>query len=136
MVGVNTAVAGFGLGLAVPINATTRAIVSALMREGRVRRAYVGIAGGPRPLPPRVAGALGRDAGIEVVEVVPESPAERAGLRAEDLIVDVDGVPVADVGDLQRLMGPDRIGRPVELGVVRDGGRQALALTPVELPAA
>ena len=136
VVGVNTAVAGFGLGLAVPINATTRAIVAALMREGRVRRAYVGIAGGPRPLPPRVAGALGREAGIEVVEVVADSPAERAGLRAEDLIVDVDGVPVADVGDLQRLMGPDRIGRPVELGVVRDGGRQALALTPVELPAA
>jgi S1-C subfamily serine protease len=134
VVGVNTAVAGFGLGLAVPINATTRAIVGALMREGRVRRAYVGIAGGPRPLPPRVASSLDRDAGIEVVEVVPGSPAERAGLRAEDLIVDVDGTPVADVGDLQRLMGPDRIGRSVELGVVRDGARRALGLTPVELP--
>ncbi len=136
VVGVNTAVAGFGLGLAVPINATTRQIVAALMREGRVRRAYVGIAGGPRPLPPRVASALGRDAGIEVVEVVPGSPAERAGLRAEDLIVDVDGTAVADVGDLQRLMGPDRIGRPVELGVVREGARQSLGLTPVELPPA
>jgi S1-C subfamily serine protease len=135
VVGVNTAVAGFGLGLAVPINATTRAIVGALMREGRVRRAYVGIAGGPRPLPPRVATALAREAGIEVVEVVAGSPAERAGLRPEDLIVDVDGVPVADVGDLQRLMGPERIGRPVELGVVRDGARRALAVTPVELSA-
>ena len=136
VVGVNTAVAGFGLGLAVPINATTRQIVAALMREGRVRRAYVGIAGGPRPLPPRVASELGRDAGIEVVEVVPGSPAERAGLRAEDLIVDVDGTAVADVGDLQRLMGPDRIGRPVELGVVREGARRSLGLTPVELPPA
>lgn len=136
VVGVNTAVAGFGLGLAVPINATTRAIVAALMREGRVRRAYVGIAGGSRPLPPRVAAALGREAGVEVVEVVAGSPAERAGLRAEDLIVDVDGDSVADVGDLQRLMGPDRIGRALELGVVRDGARRALALTPAELPSA
>jgi S1-C subfamily serine protease len=136
VVGVNTAVAGFGLGLAVPVNATTRAIVGALMRDGRVRRAYVGIAGGPRPLPPRAVSDLGREAAIEVVEVVSGSPAERAGLRPEDLIVDVDGVPVADVGDLQRLMGPDRIGRRVELGVVRDGTRRSLALTPVELPPA
>jgi S1-C subfamily serine protease len=134
VVGVNTAVAGFGLGLAVPINATTRAIVGALMREGRVRRAYVGIAGGPRPLPPRVASSLGRETGIEVVEVMPGSPAERSGLRAEDLIVDVAGTPVADVGDLQRLMGPDCIGVEVELGVVRDGARRPLGLTPVELP--
>ncbi len=136
VVGVNTAVAGVGLGLAVPVNATTRAIVAALMREGRVRRAYVGIAGGPRPLPPRVAAALGREAGIEVVEVVPGSPAERAGLRPEDLIVDVDGVAVADVGDLQRLMGPERIGRRVELGVVREGARRPMSLEPVELPSA
>ena len=55
VVGINTAVAGVGLGLAVPINATTRRIVSALMRDGRVRRAWIGIAGGARPLPPRVA---------------------------------------------------------------------------------
>ncbi len=103
------------------------------MREGRVRRAYVGIAGGPRPLPPRAASELGREAGIEVVEVVPGSPAERSGLRPEDLIVDVDGVAVADVGDLQRLMGPERIGRTVELGVVRDGARRPLAIVPVEL---
>ena len=81
MVGVNTAVAGIGLGLAVPINATTRGIIAQLMSEGRVRRAYVGIAGGPRPLPPRVAAELGREAAIEVVEVVPDSPASAAGLR-------------------------------------------------------
>ncbi len=86
MVGVNTAVAGVGLGLAVPINATTRRIIAALMREGRFRRAFVGIAGGRRALPPRVARPLGRDAGLEVVEVVPGSPAAKAGLRREDLV--------------------------------------------------
>lgn len=133
VIGINTAVAGVGLGLAVPVNATTRAIVAALMSEGRVRRAYVGIAGGTRPLPPRAAAELGREAGIEVVEVVAGSPAERAGLRPEDLIVDVGGIPVEDVGDLQRLMGADRIGRPVEMTVLRDGRRTAVTMVPVEL---
>ena len=75
VVGINTAVAGVGLGLAVPVNATTRRIVSALMRDGRVRRAWIGIAGGARPLPPRVAATLGRDRAIEVVEVIQGSPA-------------------------------------------------------------
>ena len=133
LVGVNTAVAGVGLGLAVPVNATTRGIIAALMGEGRVRRAYVGIAGGPRPLPPRVATELGRDRAIEVVEVVTGSPADRAGLRAEDLIVSVDGADVSDVGDLQRLMTAERIGREVALGVVRGGTRTTLPITPVEL---
>src|SRR6266446_4039622 len=82
VVGINTAVAGVGLGLAVPINATTRKIVGALMSEGRFRRAYIGIAGGSRPLPPRLAATLERQTGIEVVQVVEGSPADRAGLRA------------------------------------------------------
>ena len=112
---------------------TTRDIIGALMSEGRVRRAYVGIAGGPRPLPPRVASELGREAAIEVVEVVPGSPAAEAGLRAEDLIVSVDGREVRDVGDLQRLMVADRIGRPVDLGLVREGRSLVLPITPVEL---
>src|SRR3954465_1419233 len=86
VVGINTAVAGVGLGLAVPINDATRTIISTLMKDGKVRRAYLGIVGGSRPLPPRVAGRLGRQKGIEVVEVVAGSPAARAGLRAEDLI--------------------------------------------------
>src|SRR5436309_14834274 len=94
VVGINTAVAGVGLGLAVPINATTRTIVGALMSEGRFRRAYIGIAGDSRPLPPRLASALGRKRGVEVVQVVEGSPADRAGLRPEDLIVEVGGSPV------------------------------------------
>jgi S1-C subfamily serine protease len=133
VVGVNTAVAGIGLGLAVPINAATRKIISALMKEGRVRRAYIGIVGGSRPLPPRIAKRLERDKGIEVVEVVSGSPAAGAGLRAEDLIVAVDGEPMGDVGDLQRLMVAERIGLGVEVDVVRDGSLLKLDLIPREL---
>jgi S1-C subfamily serine protease len=133
MVGVNTAVAGIGLGLAVPINATTRRIIAALMREGRFRRAFLGIAGGSRPLPPRVAQVVGRTAGVEVVQVVDGSPAAKAGIRNEDLIIDVDGVPVADAGDLQRLMVGERIGRPLTVRTFRGGDLLELTVVPVEL---
>src|SRR3954469_5257505 len=133
VVGVNTAVAGVGLGLAVPVNAATRRIVSALMRDGRVRRAYLGIAGGSPPPPPRAASRLGRDGAIEVVEVVEGSPAERAGLRAEDLIVGLDGAPLRDVGDLQRLMTDDAIGRELRLDIVRGGDARRLVAVPTEL---
>jgi serine protease Do len=135
VVGVNTAVAGIGLGLAVPINDATRKIISALMKEGRVRRAYIGIVGGSRPLPPKIAARLGRDKGIEVVEVVSGSPAARAGLRGEDLIVEVDGEPMGDVGDLQRLMVAERIGQGVVVTVVRNGDSLTLELIPRELEA-
>jgi S1-C subfamily serine protease len=133
VVGINTAVAGIGLGLAVPINDATRRIISSLMKEGRVRRAYIGIVGGSRPLPPRIATRMGREKGIEVVEVVTGSPAGRAGLRGEDLIVAVDGEPMGDVGDLQRLMVAERIGQVIEVEVVREGALIRLDLTPREL---
>jgi len=138
VVGINTAVVGpgvgQGLGLAVPVNATTRAIMSALMQEGCVRRAYLGIAGGSRPLPPRAASATGRERGIEVLTIVEGSPAARAGLRPDDLILGVDGSPVANVGDLQRLMTGDRIGRAVPVQVFRQGRVETVDVTPVELP--
>jgi serine protease Do len=133
VVGINTAVAGIGLGLAVPINDATGKIISALMKEGRVRRAYIGIVGGSRPLPPKISSRLGRDEGIEIVEVVGGSPAARAGLRAEDLIVAVDGEPMEDVGDLQRLMVAERIGQGIQVDVFRDGGFLKLDLIPREL---
>jgi S1-C subfamily serine protease len=135
VVGVNTAVAGVGLGLAVPINAATRKIIATLMTEGRVRRAYVGIAGGPRPLPPRARKELGVEAGVEVIEVVPDSPADRAGIRAEDLIVELDGVQIEDVNTLQRLMGAELIGKGVPVSVVRGSRIVELELRPVELGA-
>jgi S1-C subfamily serine protease len=133
VVGVNTAVAGIGLGLAVPVNAVTRQIIAALMREGRFRRAYIGIGGGPRPLPPRIAGRLGRRSGVEVVDVAESSPAARAGIRPEDLLVALDGTPVTGVGELQRLMTEELIGTPVDVLVVREGRELVLRLVPDEL---
>src|SRR5437764_1410037 len=133
VVGINTAVAGVGLGLAVPVNAATRKIVGALMSDGRFRRAYLGIAGGPRPLPPRFASTLGRRECVEVVNVVEGSPAAGAGLRPEDLVVEVDGVAVQTVDDLQRLMVGELIGHSVALTVVRGDRTLRLELVPVEL---
>jgi S1-C subfamily serine protease len=133
VVGINTAVAGVGLGLAVPINAATRQIVGALMRHGRVRRAYLGIAGGPRPLPPSARAQLGRASGVEIVEVPAGSPAERAGLRAEDLVVELDGHPVERVDDVQRLMTEATIGRTLSIRALRGDRTLELSVKPVEL---
>src|SRR6267378_3257264 len=133
VVGINTAVAGIGLGLAVPINATTRRIIAALMTEGRFRRAYLGLAGGPRPLPPRLSRKLGRRSGVEVVQVVEGGPADRAGMRAEDLIVELDGTPIEGMDELQRVVVGETIGRAVHAKVVRGGRERELELVPTEL---
>jgi S1-C subfamily serine protease len=133
LVGINTAVAGVGLGLAVPINDTTRHIVAALMSEGRFRRAYIGIAGGSRPLPPKLAASLQRKTAIEVVEIVERSPAAAAGFRPEDLIVAANGTPLQGVDDLQRLMTSDAIGREIPMTVVRSGEELSLDVVPAEL---
>ena len=135
VVGINTALAGVGLGLAVPINAATRRIVSELTTTGRVRRAFVGIAGGDRPLPPAVRLKVGRPSGVEVIGVDPDGPAATAGVRPEDLIVSVDGRPVERMDDLLRLMGGDAVGVPVTLGIVRAGRSIEIALVPAELAA-
>ena len=133
VVGVNTAVAGVGLGLAVPINPATRKIIGSLMSDGRVRRAYLGIAGGVRPLPPHAAAERGVGTCVEVVEVVEDSPAARGGLRPEDLLVELDGQTVTDVGDLQRMMVAELIGARVEAVVIRAGRTLRLGLIPEEL---
>jgi S1-C subfamily serine protease len=133
LVGVNTAVAGMGLGLAVPINNTTQAILAALMRNGRVRRAFLGIAGGNRQLAPAVAQRIGRKAGVEIQEVVAGSPAAAANLRSGDIIVEVDGTSVSRAGDLQRLMVEGRIGSKIAVQVLRNDHLVTLEVVPVEL---
>jgi S1-C subfamily serine protease len=133
VVGINTAVAGIGLGLAVPIDGTTRPLLAALLRDGRVRRAYLGVVGGTRPLPGPLAASLGRGRGLEVVQLLGASPAAQAGVRPGDLIVELDGTPVEGVGDLQRLLVGELVGRRVELRVARAGRMVAMPVTPSEL---
>jgi S1-C subfamily serine protease len=136
VVGINTAVAGLGVGLAVPVNATTRRIISALMRHGRVRRAYLGLVSAPAPLPAVLAERVGRTTGLRVVEVVGGGPADRAGLRAGDLLVSAGGNPVSAAQDLQRLMFADAIGHPMAITVMRNGALVDVIAEPAELVAA
>ncbi len=136
VVGINTAVAGLGVGLAVPVNATTRRIISALMRHGRVRRAYLGLVSAPAPLPAVLAERVGRATGLRVVEVVSGGPAARAGLRAGDLLVSAGGNPVSTAQDLQRLMFAEAIGHPLAITVMRNGALVDVIAEPSELVAA
>ena len=136
VIGINTAVAGIGLGLAVPINEATRRVIGALMTDGRVRRADLGIAGGPRPLPPQARERYGRRSAVEVSEVVPDSPASRAGIHGEDLLLEVNGVTIERVEDLQRIMTADLIDKRVDITLLREGGEQRVTVVPAELDTA
>jgi S1-C subfamily serine protease len=133
VIGINTAVAGIGLGLAVPINEATRRVIGALMTDGRVRRAYLGIAGGPRPLPPQARSRYRRNSAVEVSEVMPDSPAARAGVRGEDLLLEVDGTTIERVEDLQRLMTAELIGKHVDIMLLREGSERQVTAVPAEL---
>jgi len=133
VVGVNTAVAGVGVGLAVPINDTTRQIITTLMRNGRVRRAWLGVAGAQTPLPPPLADKLGRRNGMRVAQVIDASPAARAGLRVGDILVAVDGDPIVTTTGLQKLMVEDAIGRRLEITVWRNGALVDVVAVPREL---
>jgi S1-C subfamily serine protease len=136
VVGINTAVAGVGLGLAVPINATTRKIVAALMQHGRVVRAYLGVVAAPTPLPASLHERVGRKDGLRVAELVPDGPAARAGLRVGDILVTAAGRPVTSAQDLQRLMFAEAIGKPLEVTVLRNGALVDVIAEPSELTAA
>jgi S1-C subfamily serine protease len=133
VVGINTAVAGVGLGLAVPISATTRRILEALQTEGRVRRGYLGLVGAPAPLPADVAGRLGRRNGLRVAEVVAGSPAAQAGLRRGDLVVSADREPVSDAQGLQRRLFAASIGRTMPVTVLRGEAMVDVLAVPSEL---
>ena len=134
VVGINTAVAGVGLGLAVPVNATTRRIVATLLADGRVRRAYLGVVGSPAPVPAAVADRYGRRNGLRLVEVIGGSPAARAGLRAGDLVLDVGRRPVEDAQGIQRQLFGDAIGMPLPVTVLRNGAMVDVVAVPTELP--
>jgi S1-C subfamily serine protease len=136
VVGINTAVAGIGLGLAVPVNDTTRRIIGSLMNDGRVRRAYLGLAGARVSLPPPLVQRTGRRQGVRVAQVIADSPAGRAGLYTGDIVVSLGGHPIATPGDLQRAMTEDAIGRPVEMTVWRRGALVDVIVVPYELNAA
>jgi S1-C subfamily serine protease len=136
IVGINTAVAGVGLGLAVPINATTRKIIATLMRDGRVKRAYLGIVSVPFPLTEPLRRRFGRTTGLRVSEVVPGAPADRAGLRRGDLLITAGGQPVTKAQDLQKLMFSEAIGRPLAITVLRNGALVDVIAEPTALVAA
>jgi S1-C subfamily serine protease len=135
VVGINTAVAGVGVGLAIPINGITRQIVATLMAEGRVRRAYLGVAGTPAPLPPPIALRLNQKTGMRIEQVVAEGPAAKAGLRPHDLLVSANGAAVASAQSLQRLMLGDAIGQPLALTVLRSETLLEVTVRPEELRA-
>ncbi|MBF6331409.1 trypsin-like peptidase domain-containing protein [Nocardia transvalensis] len=134
VVGVNTAVAGIGLGLAIPINTTTRRIVTTLLAEGRVRRAYLGVVGVPAPLPAAVATRTGQSAALRIMEVVRDGPAERAGLRRGDLVLSVDRTKIRDAQGIQRHLFAEAIGRPLPVTVLRNGAMVDVIAVPTELP--
>jgi S1-C subfamily serine protease len=133
VVGVNTAVAGIGLGLAVPINATTRTIITELMSTGRVRRAWLGVAGAPAPLPPQLVAKLGQRRGLRLIEVVPGSPAAKAGLFIGDIIITAGGKSVQGVQDILRLMLGSAIGTRLPITVLRRGALVDVIAVPASL---
>jgi S1-C subfamily serine protease len=133
VVGINTAVAGIGLGLAVPMNPTTRRIIYSLLHDGRVRRAYLGLVTTPAPLRPQLVERFGQRSALRVVEVIPGSPAKEAGLRKGDLVLAVDGTPLRDAQSLQRQLFADAIGRRTEITAVRNGALVDVVALPAEL---
>lgn len=133
VVGINTAVAGIGVGLAVPVNPTTQRIVYALLHDGRVRRAYLGLVTSPAPLPPVWAERTGRRTALRVVEVVGDSPAAASGIRPGDLVLAVDGEPLGDAQSLQRRLFESAIGRRTEITVLRNGALVDSIAIPGEL---
>lgn len=133
VVGVNTAVAGIGVGLAVPINDSTQRIITTLMTHGRVRRAWLGIVGAHLPLPADLVTKTGRETGLHVAQVMPQSPAAQSGLHIGDIVVALAGEPIASTGALQGAMVEDAIGRPLEITVWRNGALVDVIAVPREL---
>lgn len=133
IVGINTAVAGAGLGLAIPVNATSRRIISSLLTDGRVRRAYLGLVSTPVQLPASAVVRTGKREGLRIVEVLPGSPAERAGIQPGDVLLSVGQRSVSNAESLQKLMFAEAIGSPLEMDVLRDGREKRIVAVPEEM---
>ncbi|HKC90272.1 MAG TPA: trypsin-like peptidase domain-containing protein [Candidatus Limnocylindria bacterium] len=135
VVGINTAIipTAQGICFAIPA-ATARMVAGMLIRDGRVRRAYLGIGGAATAIGRQLANELGitNTSGIRVLEVVAGGPAQRAGLEVRDLIVSLDGAPIATLSELQRTLAADQIGRSVEVGYVRFGELRRTTVVPSE----
>ena len=134
VVGINTAVAGIGLGLAVPINANTHRIIYALIHDGRVQRAYLGLVSTPARLTPDQAERYGQRVALRIVQVVERSPAAQSGLLAGDLVLAIDGAPLGDAQSLQKHLFADAIGQRMEVTVIRSGALVDAVVVPTELP--
>ena len=137
VVGVNTAIiaGGQGLSFAVPIS-TVISVLPALLREGRVRRGYLGVAGQDVPLLRRVTRfhKLSQSAGVLVISLEPDGPASRAGIREGDIIVSLDTLPISSLDDLHRALTEDRIGTLATIGVLRDQRRLDVSIGSSDRP--
>ena len=137
VVGINTAIIGMAQGICFAISASTVEFVATrLIREGRVRRCYIGVAGQNMPLPRRVVRfhELTRETGVRVQSTAPDGAARAAGLASGDIIVAVDGIPVGDVDELHRLMTEERVGKPIPITVLRMSQKLDVVVTPRETP--
>ena len=137
VVGINTAIIGMAQGICFSISASTVEFVAArLIREGKVRRCYIGVAGQNVPLPRRIVRfhELARETGVRVQSTAPDGAARAAGLSMGDIIVAVDGIPVGDVDELHRLMTEERVGKPVPVTALRLAQKLEVVVTPRESP--
>ncbi len=135
VIGVNTAIilGAQGLCFATPIN-TAQYVVPRLIRDGRIRRGWLGIGGQNMKVPPHAAHVLGlrAESGVLVISVEPGSPAERAGFQDRDLLVEFEGQPISSIDDLHRQLTEERIGKTAEVVVVRHSQRVSLRTVPRE----
>ncbi len=137
VVGINTAIIGMAQGICFSISAATVEFVAArLIRDGQVRRSYLGLAGQNVPLPRRVVRfhALERETGVRVQSTAPDGAARAAGLKPGDIIVAADGIPVGDIDALHRLLTEERVGKPLPLSVLRLPQKLEISVMPRETP--
>jgi S1-C subfamily serine protease len=135
VVGVNTAVimGAQGLCFAIPIN-TAKYVAGLLIKEGKVRRSYIGLGGQNTPLPRRLVRLhkVSVAQGVQVITLEPGGPGQKAGLRVGDVVVGFDGQPVAEIDDLHRILTEDKIGKSSLLKVLREGEMITLSIIPEE----